>query len=55
MTLSSYLGCPSLSSVYAMDFAFRRQSNDELFVLGPPEKIADVMGLLHCPQEGELS
>jgi len=27
-----------------MDFAFRRQSNDELFVLGPPEKIADVMG-----------
>ena len=31
------------------------QSNDELFVLGPPEKIADVTGLLHCPQQGEIS
>ncbi|KPK29860.1 MAG: potassium transporter KefB [Nitrospira bacterium SG8_3] len=31
------------------------QSNDELFVLGPPAKIADVMGLLHCPQEREMS
>jgi Trk K+ transport system NAD-binding subunit len=31
------------------------QSNDELFVLGPPEKIADVTGLIHCPQEGEMS
>jgi CPA2 family monovalent cation:H+ antiporter-2 len=31
------------------------QSNDELFVLGPPEKIADVTGLLNCPQQGEIS
>jgi CPA2 family monovalent cation:H+ antiporter-2 len=31
------------------------QSNDEVFVLGPPEKIAEVMGLLHIPQKREVT
>ncbi|MBN1843036.1 MAG: cation:proton antiporter [Deltaproteobacteria bacterium] len=31
------------------------QPNDELFVLGPPEKIAKVTGLLHNPEEREVS
>jgi CPA2 family monovalent cation:H+ antiporter-2 len=31
------------------------QSNDELFVLGPPESIAEGMCLLHNPQEREMS
>ncbi len=31
------------------------QPNDELFVLGPPEKIAEAAGLLHNPKEREMS
>jgi len=30
-------------------------SNDELFVLGPPEKIAEAMVLLHNPQERQVT
>jgi CPA2 family monovalent cation:H+ antiporter-2 len=31
------------------------QPNDELFVLGPPEKIAEATSLLHNPEEREMS
>ena len=31
------------------------QPNDELLVLGPPEKIAEATGLLHNPEEREMS
>jgi CPA2 family monovalent cation:H+ antiporter-2 len=31
------------------------QPNDELFVLGPPEKIAEAAGLLHNPKEREMA
>ncbi len=31
------------------------QPNDELFVLGPPEKIDEASGLLHNPEEREVS
>jgi len=31
------------------------QPNDELFVLGPQEKIAEATGLLHNPEESEMS
>jgi len=31
------------------------QPNDELFIPGPPEKIIEVLSLLHNPKEREMS